>query len=111
MTPQPGWVEAVRDACAALDDALRWWLDQPELEDRVLFVWHEAGEIRSELGRYLDPDADPIPPSRGSDPARALTVAADHLAAALDHTDAPDLAAILTASQVRLRRLSDRTRR
>lgn len=104
-------MEAVREACAALDAASRWWLDQPDLEDRVLFVWHEAGEIRSELGRHLDPDDDPIPPSRGSDPTRALIVAADYLAVAIDQLDAPDLGATLTTYQVRLRRLSDRTRR
>ena len=111
MTTQPGWVQAVQDACDALDAAGRWWLDQPNLDDRTLFVWHETGEIRTELGRHLDPDDDPIPPSRGSDPARALRVAADHLAVAIDRLDDPGLAVSLTAYWARLGRLGDRIRR
>lgn len=111
ITSQPGWVQAVQDACIALDAAGRWWLDQRDLDDRTLFVWHEIGEIRTELGRHLDLDDDSIQPGRGSDPARALRVAADHLAAAVDRLDDPGLAVALTAYQARLGRLGDRVRR
>lgn len=111
MTPtrtEPAWVLLLSDALDALDAADRWWLDQPDLDDRTLFAWHETRQLRAGLARILDRDDTPRVP--GSDAVASLHTAADCLTRAAVLIGPPTDRAVI-GYQLQLRRLLERLAR
>lgn len=93
-------------ACRHLEGACRGWLDLDEITDRDLFTLHEVVEIQHALLRHAG--LDDVDPVTGRPPRPALHAAADLLHQATDQTDA-QVALELTALELRLRRLAERS--
>jgi hypothetical protein len=105
---EPAWVLLLSDALDALDAADRWWLDQPELDDRALFAWHEVCELRAGLARLLDRDRPGG--SAGSDAVQSLHTAAGCLTEAAALTGPPTDRTVI-GYQLQLRHLLERLAR
>jgi hypothetical protein len=105
VTPEVPFWTLLAQACDALAAAERWWLSQPEMDDRALFAWHETVQVRSGLERLLDRDDPPL--VRPIEARQALPDAVACLARAAALTG-PATAGRLDGYQQRLRRLIER---
>jgi len=91
-------------AADLLDGAYRYGLDQPDLPDRTLFALHETTEIQTEIMRLAGLYSTHAEPA--TDPAAAITQAADHLYDAVPNLPAAQRLR-LAAFEMRLRRLAE----